>query len=140
MRYLIALLVLLLMNSSLQAQTSKRSPDYNRHPYWIEMMDDTLSNYFTAIHAYDEFWKNREKPLDEEETMGMKGATKKEEKEKGSWLKRLFGRDPEKEARKYTYQCKRFEHWKIMMQPYVQEDGRILYPSERLEIWKNARQ
>jgi hypothetical protein len=27
-----------------------------------------------------------------------------------------------------------------MMQPYVQDDGRILYPSERLEIWKNARQ
>ena len=140
MRYLFVFLVLLLLNSSTQAQTSKKSPDYSRHPYWIEMMDDTLSNYFTAIHAYDEFWKNREKPLEEEETMGMKGASKKEEKEKVSWLKRLFVRYPEKEARKYTYQCKRFEHWKIMMQPFVQVDGRILYPSERLEIWKNARQ
>lgn len=104
------------------------------------MMDDTLSNYFTAIHAYDEFWKNRVKPKEEEETMGMKGATKNEEKDKGSWLKRIFGKDPEKESRKYTYECKRFEHWKMMMKPYVQEDGRILYPSERLEIWKNARQ
>ena len=128
------------MHSSTQAQTSNRSLDYSRHPYWIEMMDDTLSNYFIANHAYDEFWKNRVKPKEEEETMGMKGATKNEEKEKVSWLKRIFGKDPEMEARKYTYECKRFEHWKIMMQPYVQEDGRILYPSERLEIWKNARQ
>jgi len=119
---------------------SKKELNYSKHPYWIAMIDDTTSNYYETIKAYDTFWKNREKPKEEEETMGMKGATEKEKKEKSTWLKRLFQNDVEKNETMYTYQCKRYEHWKMMMQPYVQPDGSILYPYQRLQLWQNARQ
>ena len=118
----------------------KKELNYSKHPYWIAMIDDTTSNYFETIKAYDAFWKNREKPKEEEETMGMKGATEKEKKEKSNWLQRLFQSDVEKNETLYTYQCKRYEHWKIMQLPYVQPDGSMLYPYQRLQLWQKARE
>jgi hypothetical protein len=120
--------------------SSKKELNYAKHPYWVAMIDDTTANYFETIKAYDTFWKNRDKPKEEAETLGMKGATEKEKKEKSNWIKRLFESDVEKNETMYTYQCKRYEHWKMMMQPYVQADGSILYPYQRLQLWQNARQ
>lgn len=119
---------------------SKKDLNYSKHPYWIAMIDDTTANYFETIKAYDSFWKNREKPKDEEEILGMKGANEKEKKEKSNWIKRLFQNDVEKNQTMYNYQCKRYEHWKIMMEPYVQPDGSILYPYQRLQMWQKARE
>jgi hypothetical protein len=31
---------------------------------------------------------------------------------------------------------KRYEHWRDMVRPYVQSDGRILTPSERVRLYK----
>ena len=98
------------------------------------MMDDSSVNYFEAVKAYDDFWANRKKPLEEDEIIG--------EKRKKSLWDRIFASREEKqevEANKYKFECKKFEHWKFVMQPYVQPDGRILSTDEQLEIWKNQR-
>ena len=137
---LIALFIIVVTINVQSQSVSKKDLNYAKHPYWIAMIDDTTANYFETIKAYDGFWKNREKPKKEEETIGMKGATEKEKKEKSNWIKRLFENDIEKNQTWYTYQCKRYEHWKIMMQAYVQPDGTMLYPYQRLQLWQNARE
>ena len=134
------ILLLTALSKITVAQQSPDKRDFSAYPYWIEMMDDTLTNYFTAIQAYDTFWKDLIKPADEEEVMGMKGASREEEKDKQSWLSKLFKKKPEKESQQYVYQCKRFEYWKMKMEPWVQPDGRILYPTERLLLFEKARQ
>lgn len=103
------------------------------------MMDDSTANFFVAQKAYDSFWKGKVIPLEEEETMGMKGASEKEKKEKSTWLERFFGFDKEHKYEKYRYECKRFEHWKLTVLPFVQSDGSILYPHQQLLLWKEAR-
>lgn len=138
---LFAILFVFAGKTNLYSQSaSKKDLNYSKRPYWIAMIDDTTANYFETIKAYDDFWKNRDKPKEEAETVGMKGASEKEKKEKSNWIKRLFESDVEKNETMYTYQCKRYEHWKMMMQPYVQPDGSILYPYQRLQLWQNARQ
>ena len=134
-------LILFLVGSafSLSGYSQSTNLNYSKHPYWIAMMDDSTANYFEAHKAYDAFWKGKEIPLDEEETMGMKGANESQKKEKANWLERLFGIDRERRYEKYRLDCKRFEHWKMMMLPFVKEDGSILYPSQQLKLWKEAR-
>jgi hypothetical protein len=46
------------------------------------MMDDTTVNYYEAIKAYNEYWKNHVKPAGEEEEMaeGDKDAKEREVK------------------------------------------------------------
>jgi hypothetical protein len=113
--------------------------NYSKNPYWITMMYDSTANYFEAQKAYNVFWKGKVIPLEEEETLGMKGAVANEEKEKGSWLERLLRRDKDRKYEHFRLDCKRFEHWKIMMLPFVQEDGSILFPQQQLQLWKEAR-
>jgi hypothetical protein len=131
-----ALLILfsLGLSTSSFSQNTNPSKDYSKYPYWIEMMDDSTVNYFEAVKAYDDFWATRKKPLEEDEIIG--------EKRKKSLWDRIFASREEKqdaEANKYKFDCKKFEHWIFIMQPYVQPDGRILSTDEQLEIWKNQR-
>jgi hypothetical protein len=116
------------------SQGSQPAKDYSKYPYWIEMMDDSTVNYFEAVKAYDEFWANRKKPREEDEIIG--------EKKKKSLWDRIFSTKAEKqeaESNKYKFLCKKFEHWKFTVQPYVQPDGRILSTGEQLELWKKQR-
>jgi len=114
--------------------------EYAKYPYWIEMMDDPNVNYFEAVKAYDTYWKNREKPKEEDEIIGKKLHDSESERHRESWISRLFSGDKEKESQKYAFECKKFEHWKMKSEPYVQPDGRILSPEERLKIWKERHQ
>ena len=137
MRFLLILLFGCFISIKGYSQTTNLN--YAKHPYWITMMDDSTANYFEVQKAYDVFWTGKVKPLEEEETMGMKGATISDRKEKSSWLERFFGLDKEHKYEKYRFDCKRYEHWKMMMLPFVQEDGSILYPHQQLQLWKEAR-
>lgn len=132
--------LILILNSSVSSgQKVNKQKDYSKYPYWIEMMDDTLTNYFEAQKAYELFWEKRIKPKEEDDIMGMRGSTEEDKKDKQSWLSKLFRGDLEKKAQQYAYQCKRFEHWEMKMEPWVQPDGRILYPYERLRIIEKSR-
>ena len=100
------------------------------------MMDDTNTNYFEAQNAFNEFWKNRPLPNEENELMGNKPERKK------SFFDTILLAKKEKreeESKKYTYEYKRFKHWEQKMLPYVQDDGRILTATERLDEWQKSR-
>lgn len=134
MKYFLTI-CLLICFSFMHAQKSK-SKNYKKNPVWIEMMKDPNVNYFEAIKAYETFWKNKEKPLEEDELIGQtKGEASKEEKMESR--KKMREKRREKEMyKKYGLDCKKFEHWKLQVKPYVQADGHILSKEEQLKMWE----
>ncbi|MGP8217300.1 MAG: hypothetical protein ACLQQ4_17160 [Bacteroidia bacterium] len=90
------------------------------YPYWIQMMDDSTTNYFEAMKAFDNYWKGREQPHGEGE-------------EFADSVKTMEKNIP------YTFEYMRFKNWQILVQPYVQDDGSILYPYQQLQLRQNAR-
>ena len=120
----------------IHAQEKNKHPNYSKYPYWIDMMKDPQANYFEAVKAYDDFWAKRKKPKGENEVIGQQ----KEPKAKRTIFQKLFKSNKEEDTDKYALDCKKFEHWKLTVKPYVQEDGRILNADEQLKIWKQQRQ
>lgn len=105
------------------------------------MMDNPNVNYYEAIKAYNEYWKNREKPAEmEEETMNDEEQMKEYKREHNRENKDAAFSDKEKkelqEKEQMIYQCKRFENWLLTVKPFVQEDGRILSQAEIDAIWQ----
>ena len=136
-QFLTVLLLIPFLSLQMAAQKSDKTRDYTKYPYWIEMIKDSSVNYFEAVKAYDSFWKGKEKPMDEDELIGQE--KKSGEKEvKGKKARKL---KEEKELyAKYALDCKKFEHWKLQVKPYIQADGRILTKEERLKIWEEQKQ
>jgi hypothetical protein len=124
---------------------AKNSSD---QPVWVKMMDDPNVNYYSALKAYDEYWKDHKKPAGEEEEM-MEGNKDRKEIEREKEKERKKNNDnklsPEElkamnDNEDLNYQVKRFEQWRREVKPYVQEDGRILTQEERMEIWKKQQE
>jgi len=116
------LLVLLLICFFQNAEAQK---PIDKTPEWIIMMNDPNTNYYKAIEAFNSYWKNREKPTEEKEIFEEKKSKVKEyENEK---------------TLQYAFEYKKFLKWQKRILPYVQEDGRILTPKERLEIWEKEK-
>lgn len=135
LKFIFTLTALLFVTVNLYSQVSKKSPNYSKHPYWIEMMNDPQTNYFETIKAYDEFWAKRKQPKEEDEIIGQS----KKAEEKRSFLSRWFKSKEEREEeeiRKYAFDVKKFKHWKLKIEPYVQEDGTILDADARLKLWE----
>ena len=135
----ILLFILFLATFIVNAQPAKKNVNYSRHPYWIEMMNDPNTNYFETIKAYEIFWEKRKQPKEEDEVIGQ---SKTIEAKKGflqRWFKSKEERE-EEEIKKYAFDVKKFKHWKLVTEPYVQEDGRILSADERLKLWQEQQQ
>jgi hypothetical protein len=139
----LAVLFAFLASPSLQAQqfSEKQIREWEKKPLWIAMLDDSTANYFEVVAAFETFWKDREMPVEEKEVLGAG----RDDRGDSGFLKRLF-RSGEKEARKekamrsnYQFEVKRYKHWKLLVQPWIQEDGSIVPPSEQKAIWRNAR-
>lgn len=123
-----------------QSQNTHKDSDYKKHPYWIEMIKDPHVNYFEAIKAYDLFWKGKAKPEDEDELIGQ-DKSQDGKAEAHVSRREIRERRREKEMRqKYGLDCKKFEHWKMQVKPYVQADGHILSKEEQLKLWEQQRQ
>ena len=132
----ISMLTLLIISSDLISQTTSKRINYSKHPYWIEMMNDSKANYFETIKAYEQFWQNKKIPLEEDDIIGQ---TKKEPTKNNflyKWFKSKEERE-EEEIKKYSFDIKKFKHWKLKVTPFVQEDGTILDADERLKLWQN---
>lgn len=116
-------------------QNKTQKPDYHKKPYWIDMIKDPNVNYFEALKAYEEFWKGREKPVDEDAVTGQqKQAVEKGKKEGAKEVARQ-----KKLYKQYGLECKKFEHWKMSVKPYVQPDGHILSKEEQMKLWEEQK-
>jgi len=109
-----------------------QTPEYNesdfvRKPVWISMIKDTSVNFFEAEKAFNIYFQHHEKPGGEEDVIGDHAARTKN--------------PSKKEQRKIQadnhmrMDIKRYERWHDKMLPFVQADGTILTPSQRLKIW-----
>ena len=136
--------ILLFNASNIHAQALKSS-DYQNNPAWVQMMSDPNVNYFEALKAYDDYWRGKEQPEEEEEQMEMMAsrnhtgkmtdAERKKQDEEIREHERELKRESKKTLtkddllklewkREMAYQCKRFKDWKTTVKPFVQNDGR----------------
>ena len=130
MKKLYILFFCVCLSVSLHAQTSVHTEkDYARSPLWISMIKDTAVNYFEAEKAYKIYFQHHDNPGGENEEIGMHEA-----REKYPSKKELRKIQADNHMR---MEVKRYERWHDKMKPYVQEDGYILSPSQRLKIWKD---
>ena len=129
------LLTILLLSINMLSQVSKKSVNYSKHPHWIEMMNDPKSNYFETIKAYQEFWEKRKQPKEEDEIIGQSKTAEGKKTFLSRWFKSKEERE-EEEIKKYALDVKKFKHWKLKTEPYVQEDGTVLDADARLKIWE----
>lgn len=121
------------------AQTTYNEADFKSKPEWIIMMDDSTVNYNQAVKAFDIYWKDRIKPGDDAEKMNEKAnETPREEREQKRYEKKLrkMSAAERNEYDRINYQYKRFMNWMREMKPFVQQDGSILTPQQRMNIWK----
>jgi hypothetical protein len=100
--------------------------DYARSPLWIGMIKDTATNFFEARKAFDIYFKHHTKPAGEQEDIGERPKREKQPSRKE--LKKL------ERDNKMRMEVKKYQHWRDMVLPYVQPDGSILTPSQRLLI------
>jgi hypothetical protein len=133
---IISFLTLIIISPEMISQSTAKKLNYSKHPYWIEMMNDPKANYFETLKAFEQFWQNKKLPLEEDDVIGQ---TKKEPTKNNflsKWFKSKEERE-EEEIKKYSFDIKKFKHWKLKVTPFVQEDGTILDADERLKLWQN---
>ena len=139
-RTLLLIVLLGCCNLTLQAQefSKEQLKRWKQHPDWISMMDDSTANYFTVVTAFNTFWEHHEMPVEEDQI--LRGS--RDEKETRGFLRKLFKGSEKKEREmrhRYAFAVKKYRHWLIMVEPYVQPDGTILSKTQQLELWKMQR-
>lgn len=130
MRYFL-LLVCCCYLSLGRAQSVHTDKEYARTPYWIDMIKDTSINFFEAEKAFKIYFQHHEKPEGEQEDIG-----EHEKRAKNPSKREMREMQRENHMR---MDVKRYEHWRDMVRPYVQPDGRILTPAQRLQLFREIR-
>lgn len=97
------------------------------------MINDTSTNYFEAVYAFDQYWSVRPKPVEEEEILG-EGESHKEREGFFDRLITTKKEKREKESQQYAFDYKRFKQWQLRVEPWVRPDGSIAGPAEQLKI------
>ena len=130
MRKIFLLVLIVLTTQLLFAQKNKQTIV----PKWITMMDDTAVNYYEAVNEFDNYWKDREKPVGEHELF----SASNNEKQDKHFIYSKKGKKRDKN--KYAFEYKKFKNWQERMLPFVKEDGSIMNGDERLKQWNQQRQ
>ncbi|MBL7719014.1 MAG: hypothetical protein JNL72_09285 [Flavipsychrobacter sp.] len=114
------------------AQAKKYSDkEYAKEPLWVEMLDDTTANFFEVEKAFNIYFQHNEMPSSEHDMIGEHA-----EREKNPSKKKQLKIEQDSHLRR---QVKKYHRWHEKMLPYVQPDGRILTPTERLAIWQQVK-
>jgi hypothetical protein len=122
----------LITTAAIAQDKAKAEKLYARKPVWIAMADDTLTNYYEAEKAFNIYWQHHEKPETEHDIIG-------EHEERSKIPSRRKQRRLEEED-KMRMEVRKYEIWHKLILPYVKDDGRIMYPSERLRLWEENQQ
>jgi hypothetical protein len=131
-KYLLILLAICgIHHAFAQSNAHYTEKEYARHPVWLQMMQDPKVNYFEIEKAYKIYWEHHAKPTGEQDVIGEHEAREKNPSKRE--LKKIEADNNLRIA------VKKYEHWRMKMQPYVQADGRILTTEERLKIWEEQK-
>lgn len=117
----IALLFLVLTacmskNQKALQRFQKAQTDTMNTPYWIAMMNDSNANYYSTISAFELFWKNKARPVRDQDNEG----------------RNIFGNDTAQDMQngEYVMEYKQYLHWKQTSQNLVKPDGKVMTPFE----------
>ncbi len=133
----LTIIVFLCITSSIYSQTIS-DKKLQSEPYWIAMINDSITNYFEALDAFEQFWSVRPEPKEEDDILGKGEDFEKRE----GFFDRLINTKKEmraKESQEYAFEFKRFKQWQIRVEPWVREDGSIATPAEQMRIWKEEK-
>ncbi len=125
---LFALLIASCVAHAQQPVTVYSEKDYANKPVWIKMIKDTAVNFFEAEKAFKIYFKHHENPGGEHDVIGEHAKAEKHPGKRD--LRRMQAED------RMRMEVKRYEHWRDKVRPYVQADGSILTPAQRLKIWR----
>jgi hypothetical protein len=106
---------------------------YRFEPVWKDMINDTSANFFEVQKAFELFWNGKELPKEEDDIIGEKA------KLKNTFINKIFNSRELKEQQlreSLAFDYKRYRRWIIKMAPYVKDDGSILTPTERIQLWQ----
>jgi len=132
MKNILFLLPMLLSAHSLIAQKHNDSY-YREHPVWIQYMEQDGGNYEEALHAFNLFWDQRQRPSVENDLFEAEA----ESDSKADSILHLSTLPSD--VQPYVEAYRKFLYWQQKIKPYVQEDGRILTKAEQLQQWRNSR-
>lgn len=134
MKFVFSLLGIFLISHAFAQTPSDKM--LQKEPYWIAMINDSTTNYFEAINAFNQYWSVRPAPVEEDEILGEG----EEHANSEGFFDRLITTKEEKaemESQQYAFEYKRFKQWQLRVEPWVREDGSIATPTEQLHIWEN---
>lgn len=133
--------MILFLSVCVNAQTKNRSSAYKKHPYWIQMMNDTSVNYFETVKAFREYYKERALPHEANEEKGEDNFEKQVGLEEEGEHGQKSEREREREMRKadpkepdLSAEVRAFKGWFYSIQPWVRSDGSIIGPKEQQAI------
>ena len=131
MKYFISIFVFLSVTYYCNAQGKYNIKDYSHHPIWIEMIKDTSANFFETEKAFKTYFETHEAPGGEHDIIG----------EYATRNKRLSSREKRKlqQENQMRIEVKKYRHWHDVMLPYVQPDGHILTPSEKINSYNKIK-
>ncbi|WP_212004701.1 hypothetical protein [Chitinophaga sp. HK235] len=138
---LVLMMTLLLCGITVSAQRQK-SRQQVKEPDWVTMMDDPNVNFFVIEKSFNDFWKGKELPVEEDEILDVKRNTERKRRFLGIFRRKESEaeRAREEDARKYAFAYKKYQWWRRQVLPYVQPDGSILSSEKQVQIWQQQKQ
>ncbi len=135
------------LKSNAQEFTEKQLKQWSKEPVWVTMIENPNANYFETVAAFDAFWKNRELPVEEDQILSAGRQERehletKREKRKRIRKEKKMSKEEKEEAvirNQYAFAVKKYRHWLVAVEPYVQPDGRILTKEEQLQLHEQQR-
>ncbi|PSL46340.1 hypothetical protein CLV51_103318 [Chitinophaga niastensis] len=137
-RYVL-LVVLLFGGAPALAQQHNNARQANKEPDWIKMMDDPNVNFFVIDKSFNDYWKGKELPVEEDEILDVKNNS---ERKRGflGLFKRKESAEKKEEGQKYAFEYKKYQWWRRQVLPYVQSDGTILNKDQQIQIWQKQKE
>lgn len=137
----IMMMTWLLCGITVSAQRNE-SRQQTKEPDWVTLMDDPNVNFFVIEKSFNDFWKNKELPIEEDEILDVKKNTERKRRFLGIFKRKESEaeREREEDTRKYAFAYKKYQWWRRQVLPYVQPDGSILSKEKQVEIWQQQKQ
>lgn len=130
------LLVALLL-SGIASPAQQHARQSTKAPDWITMMDDPNVNFFVIEKSFNDYWKGKELPVEEDEILDVKNNSERKRGFLGLFKRKES--EERKEGQQYAFEYKKYQWWRRQVLPYVQPDGTILSKDQQIRIWQQQK-
>ncbi|WP_144695835.1 hypothetical protein [Chitinophaga vietnamensis] len=129
-----------LLFSGVRSSAQEHARQSNKDPEWIKMMDDPNVNFFVIEKSFNDFWKGKELPVEEDEMLDTKNNSERKRTFLGLFRRKDKEAEEKRETQQYAFAYKKYQWWRRQVLPYVQPDGTILNQNQQIQIWQQQKQ